>query len=101
MRRAELLPIAPSSARARRWFNLYWDLGRTILDCQAREGWGANAMDRLSHDLRQEFPDMAGRSPRNLKTLRAFAAAWPDLELVQRVVAQIPWRQNIAPARAP
>lgn len=28
--------------------------------------------------------------------MRAFAAAWPDGEIVQRVVAQLPWRQNIA-----
>jgi predicted nuclease of restriction endonuclease-like (RecB) superfamily len=53
-------------------------------------------IDRLSHDLRQEFPDMAGLSPRNLKYMRAFAAAWPDSKIVQPVVAQIPWRQNIA-----
>lgn len=75
---------------------LYWDLGRTILERQAREGWGAKVIDRLSYDLRQEFPDMAGLSPRNLKYMRAFAAAWPDSKIVQRVVAQIPWRQNIA-----
>jgi hypothetical protein len=28
--------------------------------------------------------------------MRAFAAAWPEREIVQRVVAQLPWRQNIA-----
>jgi len=75
---------------------LYWELGRTILGRQSREGWGTRVIDRLSHDLREEFPDMASLSPRNLKYMRAFAAAWPDAELVQRVVAQIPWRQNIA-----
>jgi hypothetical protein len=39
---------------------------------------------------------MAGISPRNLKYMRAFAAAWPDAAIVQRAVAQLPWRQNIA-----
>jgi hypothetical protein len=28
--------------------------------------------------------------------MRAFAAAWPERAIVQRVVAQLPWRQNIA-----
>ena len=28
--------------------------------------------------------------------MRAFAAAWPEPEIVQRGVAQLPWRQNIA-----
>ncbi|OFV91744.1 MAG: hypothetical protein A3G76_14410 [Acidobacteria bacterium RIFCSPLOWO2_12_FULL_65_11] len=39
---------------------------------------------------------MQGLSPRNLKYMRAFAAAWPDRRIVQRVIAQLPWRQNIA-----
>ncbi len=28
--------------------------------------------------------------------MRTFAIAWPDREIVQRVVAQIPWRSNLA-----
>ena len=75
---------------------LYWDIGKAILARQEREGWGARTIDRLSHDLRQAFPDMRGFSPRNLKYMRAFAAAWPEREFVQRTVAQIPWRSNLA-----
>ncbi len=75
---------------------LYWDIGRMILDRQDRAGWGARVIDRLAHDLREAFPDTKGFSPRNLKYMRAFAAAWPEREIVQRVVAQMPWRQNIA-----
>lgn len=76
--------------------NLYWDIGAAILEKQKKEGWGARVIDRLSADLGKEFPDMKGFSPRNLKYMRAFAAAWPDKAIVQRVVAQIPWRSNIA-----
>jgi predicted nuclease of restriction endonuclease-like (RecB) superfamily len=75
---------------------LYWDIGRMILDRQEREGWGAKVIDRLSADLREAYPDMRGLSPRNLKYMRAFSAAWPDQAIVQRIVAQLPWRQNIA-----
>ena len=75
---------------------LYWDIGQLILARQEQEGWGARVIDRLSHDLSEAYPDMKGLSPRNLKYMRAFAAAWPDREIVQRVVAQLPWRQNIA-----
>ncbi|MBI3104095.1 MAG: DUF1016 domain-containing protein [Candidatus Rokubacteria bacterium] len=75
---------------------LYWDIGRMILDRQERAGWGAKVIDRLSSDLREATPEMQGLSPRNLKYMRAFAAAWPEREIVQRVVAQLPWRQNIA-----
>lgn len=73
---------------------LYWDIGRMILERQERAGWGAKVIDRLATDLREAFPDMKGFSPRNLKYMRAFAAAWPDLAIVQQAAAQIPWFHN-------
>ena len=74
--------------------SLYWDIGKAILERQKNEGWGAKVIDRLSADLREAFPDMKGLSPRNLKYMRAFAAAWPDKVFVQQVAAQIPWFHN-------
>jgi len=74
---------------------LYWDIGRAILDRQEHEGWGAKVIDRLSHDLREAFPDMRGLSPRNLGYMRSFAAAWPDRQIVQQAVAQFPWSHNV------
>lgn len=75
---------------------LYWDVGRDILERQNREGWGAKVIDRLAADLARAFPEMTGLSGRNLKYMRAFAEAWPDPEIVQQVVAQLPWGHNIA-----
>lgn len=73
---------------------LYWDLGRNILERQATEGWGSKVIDRLSKDLKRDFPDMKGFSSRNLKYMRKFAQAYPEREIVQRVAALIPWRHN-------
>lgn len=73
---------------------MYWDLGQEILKKQKEEGWGAKVIDRLSADLREEFPEMSGFSARNLKDMRKFAQCWPDREKVQRTAAQIPWRNN-------
>lgn len=70
---------------------LYWDMGQTILDRQAREGWGAKVVDRLSADLREAFPDMSGLSPRNLLFMRGFAEAYPDAEIVKQLVSRLPW----------
>jgi len=75
---------------------LYWDIGGLILERQEREGWGARVIDRLSEDLHEAFPDMRGLSPRNLKYMRAFAAAWPEGAIVQEVLARIPWYHHIA-----
>lgn len=74
---------------------LYWGIGQRILEKQQAQGWGAKIIDRLAFDLHEQFPEMKGFSSRNLKYMRAFAAAWPDSKIVQRHVAQLSWRQNI------
>jgi predicted nuclease of restriction endonuclease-like (RecB) superfamily len=73
---------------------LYWDIGRGILERQEKDGWGSKVVDRLAKDLKAEFPEMRGFSPRNLKYMWAFAAAWSDREFVQQAAAQIPWFHN-------
>ena len=75
---------------------LYWDIGQNILKKQNEEGWGSKVIDRLSADLTKEFPDMKGFSPRNLKYMRSFAAAWTDQSIVQAPLAQLTWYHNIA-----
>jgi len=75
--------------------SLYWHIGRQILRCQREEGWGAKVVERLAQDLRAEFPEIEGFSPRNLKYMRALAVAYPEDEFVQQVVAQIPWGHNL------
>ena len=74
---------------------LYWTVGKAILEKQEKEGWGTKVIDRMAKDIKEAFPDMSGFSPRNIKYMRKFALCWPDYEVVQRVVAQIPWRTNI------
>lgn len=74
---------------------LYWQIGRDILERQADQGWGSKVVDRLSRDLRGAFPEMKGFSSRNLKYMRAFAAAWPEPNFVQQAVARLPWGHNV------
>jgi predicted nuclease of restriction endonuclease-like (RecB) superfamily len=74
----------------------YWAIGAEILARQHDEGWGARVIDRLSADLRERFPGSSGFSPRNLKYMRPFAAAWPDRAIVQACLAQLPWYHHIA-----
>lgn len=74
---------------------LYWQIGRDILERQSREGWGAKVIERLAQDLRTAFPDMKGFSRANLMYMRAFAEAWPDAQIVQQAVGQLPWGHNL------
>ncbi|MGH9631451.1 MAG: PDDEXK nuclease domain-containing protein, partial [Bryobacteraceae bacterium] len=73
---------------------LYWRIGREILQRQATEGWGSKVVERLAKDLRTEFPEMKGLSPRNLGYMKAFAEAWPDETILQQLAAKLPWFHN-------
>lgn len=70
----------------------YWDLGKMIAEKQT--AWGTQFLERLSKDLKAEFPDMEGFSVRNLKYCRQFYQFY-DVEFGQQAVAQIPWGHNI------
>lgn len=74
---------------------LYWNIGDAILKKQQEEGWGTKVIDGISQDIKDMFPDMKGFSTRNIKYMKKFADMWKDYEIVQQVVAQIPWRSNI------
>jgi len=75
---------------------LYWEIGHDLVERQEKEGWGAKIIEKLSKDLKASFPNMKGFSTRNLKYMVKFAKNYPDKEIVQQLVAQIPWGHNIA-----
>ncbi len=75
---------------------LYWKIGQHILEMQKEEGWGAKVIEKISDDLRQEFPEMRGLSIRNLKYMRTFSERWSEFQIVQEVLAQFTWYHNLA-----
>jgi predicted nuclease of restriction endonuclease-like (RecB) superfamily len=74
---------------------LYWEIGKTILEQQEKQGWGANIINQLSKDLQKSFPEMKGFSSRNLSYMKKLAEIYPDFTFLQQVVAKLPWGQNI------
>lgn len=71
---------------------LWWHIGQAIRARRSQEAWGTNVLARLAKDLRDEFPTMKGFSPANLRYMRRFAEAWPDLDSIrQRSVGELPW----------
>lgn len=69
-------------------------------DAHAREPAGAksgSSRDQVTPEVRRmlAFPGVKGFSRANLMYVRAFAEAWPDAEIVQQPVGQLPWGQNL------
>ena len=71
----------------------YWNIGRHIVERQHVERYGSSVIERLSTDLRARFPGQRGFSVRNLHYMRSFAAAWPDREILQKVLQNLGWGQ--------
>ncbi len=92
--RVQAAQLKAAASVNRELIQLYWSIGRDILERQQQEGWGTRVVDRLAADLRKTFPEMRGLSPRNLKYMRSFAEAWPEIGFVQQAAAQIPWFHN-------
>ncbi|GBU22799.1 hypothetical protein R80B4_02711 [Fibrobacteres bacterium R8-0-B4] len=69
---------------------LYWDLGRDIVARRMEAAWGSGFFERLSGDLKSEFPDMQGFSSTNLKYCKRFYAFYvQDDSIRQQVVGEI------------
>ena len=69
----------------------YWHTGKIILARQKAAAWGTKVIDRLASDLQEAFPGMSGLSSRNLLAMKVFAREFPDDEIAQQAVAQLPW----------
>ncbi|MDR1196199.1 MAG: DUF1016 N-terminal domain-containing protein [Endomicrobium sp.] len=76
--------------------DMYWNIGRN-LSCEGSEkGYGASVVERLAVDIKNEFPNLKGFSPRNLWNMKLFYEFYAASdEKLQRKVAVLPWRHNI------
>lgn len=76
----------------------YWDLGGQIAKKQAQSQWGDKLINKLSEDLRKEFPEVSGLSVSNLKYCLRFYTFYSSFSAEpfgQQPVDQLPWGHNI------
>ena len=74
---------------------LYWEIGRSIYRKQGEEGWGAKTIEKLAKDLKESFPHAKGYSRTNISYMVQFAKEYPEIEIIQQLVGQIPWGHNL------
>ncbi len=79
----------------RQLIGLYWDIGKLIVERQQGETWGKSVVERLSGDIRDEFPGIKGFSVQNLWYTRQFYLTYRDDEKLQPMVGEIGWTHNL------
>ncbi len=88
--------IATSRLKAQRSANivlieLYWDIGKSIVEKQQSADWGSSVVDQLAKDLKKDG-GTKGFSRSNLFTMRQFYLFWSEeFEKVPQAVGQLPW----------
>jgi predicted nuclease of restriction endonuclease-like (RecB) superfamily len=61
---------------------LYWEIGKSIVEAQAAQQWGAKVIEQMAKDLKLELPEVSGFSQSNLYVMRRFYLFYKDLKLV-------------------
>ena len=86
----------------------YWEMGHDIETLQKSHSWGSGFFERLSLDLRSEFPGREGFSVTNLRYMKNWYLFYNqcftnryqlgndlDKNSMPEILAYIPWRHHI------
>jgi predicted nuclease of restriction endonuclease-like (RecB) superfamily len=86
---------------------LYWNIGKRLSAEKLEKGYGGKVVEQLSIDLKSEFPDTEGFSPRSLWDMKRFYEFYAEeneklpqlvaelsLQKLPQVVAVLPWGHN-------
>jgi len=75
--------------------NLYWGIGKSIVEKQEIKNWGNSVVEKLSNDLKNQLENVNGFSRTNLFAMRQFYQFYKSHnEKVPQLVGQIPWGHN-------
>jgi predicted nuclease of restriction endonuclease-like (RecB) superfamily len=75
---------------------LYWNIGKRLSIEKLEKGYGGRVVEQLSADLKSEFPDTEGFSPRSLLDMKRLYEFYTDgFQISPQVVAE--FENNIPP----
>ena len=69
---------------------MYWDIGELLYHKQKEAGWGTKFLERISLDLRNDFPEIKGFSVRNCQFMIQFYKEYnQELTYTKLAVSQL------------
>lgn len=79
----------------RAMIDLYFEIGKNIVQKQEALGWGKSVVDQMAKDLQSEFGKKSGYSSANLWRMRNFYLTYQEDINLALLVREIPWSHNI------
>ena len=61
---------------------LYWNIGKRLSIEKLEKGYGGKVVEQLSFDLKSEFPDTEGFSPRSLWDMKRLYEFYTEYDLI-------------------
>ena len=92
--RVQLGQLAAFRAVNKELIDMYWDLGKMIVERQKQYAWGKSVVEMVAKDLQKEFPRTNGFSAGNLWRMRAFYLNYVDSEFLAPLAREIGWTHN-------
>lgn len=71
--------------------DLYWDIGRLLVERQAGDTWCKGVVQQLAADLQLAFPGVGGFTASNLWRIRAFFEAYQRQKKLAPLVREVGW----------
>ena len=75
--------------------SLYFRLGKIIWEKVEKSSWGKSVVEKISQDLKKEFPWMQGFSKQNIWNMIKFYDFYSKNERLQPLAGEISWSNNI------
>jgi predicted nuclease of restriction endonuclease-like (RecB) superfamily len=75
--------------------NMYWDIGKSIVEKQKEHGWGKAIVENLAQDLEEALPGVKGFSASNLWRMRNFYLMYAENEKLAQLAREITWSHNL------
>lgn len=74
---------------------LYFDIGKSIVEKQEERGWGKSVVEMLSRQLQLEFNNTLGFSASNLWRMRNIYLTYKNNLKLAQIVREISWSHNL------
>ena len=75
--------------------DLYWNIGKLIVEKQQGATWGHSVVEKLAIDVRGDFPGVQGFSAANMWRMKLFYENYSGSQKLAQLVREIGWGHNV------
>ena len=79
----------------RELIQLYWGIGKSLVEKQEHLGWGEGIVEKLALDLQKEFINVKGFSKENLWRMKKFYETYRNSIKLSPLVTELSWSHNL------